>query len=96
MGERFQNKFAIKDGAWTVWNRDRPWEIDNGINGKSAQTYGHQPVYLARETITKKFHLIYFKNTYGFNLIAGQNTKSMKYMVTGGHIQFLIMTGENP
>lgn len=48
MGERFQNKFAIKDGAWTVWNRDRPWEIDNGINGKSGQTYGHQPVYLAR------------------------------------------------
>lgn len=53
---------------WTVWNRDRPWEIDRGSAQKSAQTYGHQPVYLARETVTGKFHLTYFKNTYGFNI----------------------------
>lgn len=30
MGERFQTNFAITDGTWTVWNRDRPWEIDHG------------------------------------------------------------------
>lgn len=70
MGERFQSNFAIQDGSWTIWNRDRPWEIDGGLFGRSAQTYGHQPVYLARETKTKKFHLIYFKNTYGLNLIS--------------------------
>lgn len=48
MGERFQKKFAITDGIWTIWNRDRPFEIDNGKFGRSGQTYGHQPVYLAR------------------------------------------------
>ena len=50
MGERFQQNFAITDGTWTVWNRDRPWEIDHGLNGKSAQTYGHQPIYLTKST----------------------------------------------
>ena len=48
LGERFQKHFAVKDGSWTIWNRDRPWEIDQGSPMNSKQTYGHQPVYLAR------------------------------------------------
>ncbi len=48
LGERFQNNFHIIDGKWTIWNRDKPWKIDTGQGGVSHQTYGHQPVYLAR------------------------------------------------
>lgn len=29
-GERFQSRFDIKDGNWTIWNRDKPWKIDHG------------------------------------------------------------------
>lgn len=28
LGERFQRSFDIKDGKWTIWNRDKPWKID--------------------------------------------------------------------
>lgn len=68
LGERFQRKFHVNDGTWTIWNRDRPWEIDEGSPQRSGQTYGHQPVYLAKErSPSGKFHLVYFKTTYGFN-----------------------------
>lgn len=49
LGERFQRHFEVTDGSWTLWNRDRPWKIDEGRKGDSQQTYGHQPVYLARQ-----------------------------------------------
>lgn len=48
LGERFQHKFKVTPGLWTIWNRDKPWQIDMGISGRSSSSYGHQPVYLAR------------------------------------------------
>lgn len=97
MGERFQKHFAIKDGTWTVWNRDRPWEIDVGSKTRSSQTYGHQPVYLARENSgSQGYHMVYLKNTYGFNFDATKNAKDIKYSLTGGHIHFIILHGRNP
>lgn len=48
MGERFQKNFDLKDGKWTIYNRDKPWKIDHGSISFSDQTYGHHPVYLAR------------------------------------------------
>lgn len=30
LGERFQEKFRVVDGKWTLWNRDKPWKIDRG------------------------------------------------------------------
>jgi hypothetical protein len=48
MGERFQKSFDLRDGKWTIYNRDKPWKIDIGDLGVSDQTYGHHPVYLAR------------------------------------------------
>ena len=65
----------MKDGMWTVYNRDRPFEIDHGSQGKSAQTYGHQPVYLARNRDNNLFHMVYFKNTYGFNYHSKKNSE---------------------
>lgn len=47
LGERFQSRFHVEDGLWTIWNRDRPWIIDDGGHAKSGQTYGHNPLYLA-------------------------------------------------
>ncbi len=96
MGERFQTSFAVKDGTWSVWNRDRPWEIDHGRAGKSAQTYGHQPVYLARSTLTNNFHLVYFKNTHGFNYDSTSNSGRLTYHVIGGHIHFIVLLGKDP
>jgi hypothetical protein len=65
MGERFQNRFQIADGLWTIWNRDKPWMMDEGRPGVSQQTYGHHPIYLARERVSKLYHIVYFKNTHG-------------------------------
>jgi hypothetical protein len=65
MGERFQKNFDLKDGKWTIWNRDKPWKIDKGSLISSDQTYGHHPVYLARERATRLYHLVYFRNTHG-------------------------------
>ena len=65
LGERFQQHFEVRDGHWTIWNRDRPWEIDEGLKHKSGQTYGHQPVYLAKEHQMSSYHMTYFKNTHG-------------------------------
>lgn len=96
MGERFQHHFAIKDGIWTVWNRDRPWEIDVGSGSRSSQTYGHQPVYLARSTYSEDFHLVYFKNTHGFNYEVSDYSKKIKYIVAGGHIHFVVIVGKHP
>lgn len=96
MGERFQKSFALKDGTWTVWNRDRPWEIDSGSSSKSTQTYGHQPVYLAKNIYSSDFHLVYFKNTYGFNIEVADSSKKIKYITTGGHIHFLVIVGDEP
>lgn len=25
LGERFQHKFKVTPGLWTIWNRDKPW-----------------------------------------------------------------------
>jgi hypothetical protein len=30
LGERFQRHFHVVDGRWTIWNRDRPWKVDEG------------------------------------------------------------------
>jgi hypothetical protein len=34
-GERFQKRFHVADGTWTIWNRDKPWKIDEGKPGIS-------------------------------------------------------------
>lgn len=68
MGERFQNSFHIKDGLWTLYNRDRPVAIDYGSYKQSGQTYGYHPLYLAKSLYENSFHLVYFKTTFGFNL----------------------------
>lgn len=48
LGERFQRHFHVVDGRWTIWNKDKPWKIDEGKLTISDQTYGHHPIYLAR------------------------------------------------
>ena len=48
LGERFQSRFKVTNGSWTIWNRDKPWKIDTGMQTISDQTYGFQPIYLAR------------------------------------------------
>lgn len=59
MGERFTNGFRLKEGKWTIFNRDRGQVIDSGTG---LQTYGHNPVYLQRER-KDKFHINYFRNS---------------------------------
>lgn len=68
-GERFQRDFEVIDGTWSIWNRDRPSVIDTGSAHMSAQTYGHQPLYLARERQSKLYHLTYLKNPFAMNVI---------------------------
>jgi hypothetical protein len=33
--ERYQKRLHVADGKWTIWNRDKPWKIDEGRNGLS-------------------------------------------------------------
>ena len=47
MGERVTN-FTLKDGTYTLWNRDAPKEIDDA-KGKGNNLYSSHPMYLARE-----------------------------------------------
>jgi alpha-glucosidase (family GH31 glycosyl hydrolase) len=94
LGERFQSKFKITDGKWTLWNRDKPWKIDRGIPGTSDQTYGFQPIYLARNTESKKHHLVYFKNTYGLLVDVSNKGNQLQYNSVGGPIHFIIIVGE--
>lgn len=93
-GERFQKRFSVTDGSWTIWNRDKPWIIDEGKLGGSDQTYGHHPLYLARERSGKKHHLAYFKNTYGMRIEASKQTDELRYHSLGGPIHFLVFVGE--
>lgn len=81
------------DGQWTIWNRDKPWKIDRGQPGLSDQTYGHQPIYLARNSITKLHHLVYYKNTFGMLVDAKNNVNDLTYHTTGGPVHFIIMVG---
>ena len=73
-GERFQRRFHVADGRWTIWNRDKPWKIDEGRGGVSEQTYGHHPLYLARSRQSKLYHLAYFKNTHGLLVESNSNS----------------------
>lgn len=97
LGERFQEKFRVTDGKWTLWNRDKPWKIDRGLTGLSDQTYGFQPLYLARNKQSKLYHLLYFKNTYGMLVEVTKDGNDLFYHSVGGPIHFLILLGkENP
>lgn len=67
------------------------------MNGISEQTYGHQPVYLARSTNTKLYHLAYFKNTFGLQINSINNSEEIVYHSVGGTIQFILVLGDkNP
>jgi hypothetical protein len=93
-GERFQNNFRVKDGKWSLWNRDKPWKVDKGLPGISDQTYGFQPVYLARSTETKLHHFVYFKTTFGLLVDVAKDGKELAYNSVGGPIHFIILTGQ--
>lgn len=45
LGERFNSGFRLRDGKWTIFNRDRGQVIDKG---QGYQTYGYYPFYLQR------------------------------------------------
>lgn len=94
LGERFQDRFRVVDGKWTLWNRDKPWKIDKGHSGLSDQTYGFQPVYLAREKSTKLYHLMYFKNTFGLLVEASSDGEELMYNSVGGNLHFVIVIGQ--
>jgi hypothetical protein len=68
--------------------------IDNGAVGVSEQTYGHHPLYLAREKTSKLHHLIYFKNTNGLQIESKNNSSELVYHSIGGHIHFIIIVGD--
>ena len=94
LGERFQRNFRVIDGKWTLWNRDKPWIIDRGMPGVSQQTYGFQPVYLARNNDNKLHHLIFFKNTFGLLIETTKNASDLLYNSVGGPIHFIVMIGQ--
>lgn len=95
LGERFQTKFRVTEGRWTIWNRDKAWAIDRGSTGVSDQTYGHHPLYLAREKHTNLYHLAYFKNTYGLLIEATKDADHLVYNSVGGNIHFIIILGQH-
>ena len=52
----------MRDGTWAIWNRDRPWEIDQGLPTKATQTYGFQPIYL--ENIILNYSILLFSKQF--------------------------------
>lgn len=43
--ERFNRGFRLKEGKWSMFNRDRGHTIDDGIG---AQAYEYCPAYMIR------------------------------------------------
>ena len=69
--------------------------MDRGLPGQSDQTYGFQPIYLARNTATKLHHLVYFKNTFGLLVDATNNANDLVYHSLGGPQHFIILVGDS-
>jgi hypothetical protein len=65
LGERFAANFRVKNGKWTIFNKDHPFEIDYGTG---QQTYGYYPYYLNREK-DNFFHLTYFRSSNAMDII---------------------------
>jgi hypothetical protein len=83
----------MRDGTWAIWNRDRPWEIDQGLPTKATQTYGFQPIYLAREHNSKLFHITFFQTVHAMNVI--KSGSKITYRIVDGNAHFLIFVGGN-
>jgi len=65
LGERFSSSFRVKDGKWTIFNRDRGFGIDKGTGD---QTYSYFPFYLIREK-DNYFHINYFRSSNAMDVI---------------------------
>lgn len=76
---------------------DHPWDIDDGQSGHN--TYGHHPMYLAREK-SNKFHIVYFRNSNAMDIIVDENEnnkdypRSVTYKTIGGVLDFKIFLGD--
>jgi len=71
--------------------------IDDGRAGSSQQTYGHHPVYLARERQSRLYHFVYYKNTHGMLIESSKNSDSLIFNSVGGNVHFIIILGQqNP
>ena len=65
------------------------------MNGISENTYGFQPVYLARSKTSKIYHLVYFKNTFGLLLDISHEADELFFHSVGGNMQFIIILGDH-
>jgi len=66
LGERFNPRFRLNDGKWTIFNRDRGQVIDKG---QGLQTYGYYPIYLQREEHANLFHISYLRSSNAMDVI---------------------------
>ena len=91
LGERFNSNFKLKDGKWTIFNRDHPFLVDHG---DGHQTYGHYPYYLKKGK-KNYFHLSYFRNSNAMDIIKETvgSKISLTYKAIGGVIDFRFTLG---
>lgn len=92
LGERFNQGFRLRDGKWTIFNRDRGQCIDKGTG---LQTYGYYPFYLQRES-QKYFHINYLRSSNAMDVIkeTKNNRHFLTFKVIGGIFDFRFFLNE--
>ena len=92
LGERFNSGFRLRDGKWTIFNRDRGQVIDKG---EGLQTYGYYPFYMQRET-KNFFHINYLRSSNAMDIVKEEKNEKhyLTYKVIGGILDFRFILGE--
>ncbi len=81
----------VKDGTWTIFNRDRGEIIDTGVG---IQTYSYYPFYLMKDRET--YHLSHYRTSSALDAIKEQidGIHSITYKSIGGIIDFRFFVGD--
>lgn len=87
-GERNYD-FKLKNGKYTIWNRDEPKVVETGNGG--GNVYGHHPVGLIRDS--KGTHsCLFLRNSNAMDVIVDNN--KIEFLVVGGVYDFVIFVGD--
>ena len=65
MGERNSQDLRLKDGVYTLFARDQPERLEDGLGGNNV--YSSHPMYLMKEK-SGNFHVVFFKSSQAIDI----------------------------
>jgi alpha-glucosidase (family GH31 glycosyl hydrolase) len=90
-GERIYSFNLGPTGTFTLWNKDKPWTMDNGRAG--THNYGSHPMYLQKEQ-SGNFSIVYLRNSNAMD-VRVENSQSLTYFIAGGILDFVFFAGDS-